>query len=873
MGAVAHVLAVDPVPARSQMGSSLGFHIILACFGIAFAAVTMTVEWIGIRRGDAAALLLARRWSKVMAVLVAVGAVSGTVLSYEMGLLWPGLMGRFGAAIGFPFSVEGIFFFLEAIFVGVYLYGWRRLSPWAHWWSGMPIVVAGVLGAMSVVAANSWMNSPAGYTLRHGKITSVDPVSVFFNASTPYETAHMVLAAYMVTGFVVAGVYAVGLLRGRRDRYHRLGFAVPFTLAGIAAPLQVMMGDIIARFIAHNQPVKFAAMEYVSRTTRDAPEWVGGILINGHVYFGASIPAFDSILAGFSPHTRVIGWDSVPAGAAASARHAHPPELRSDGGPRLLPLRAGGVAGLVVVVPPPAAGDGVVPGAGCPQRRGGSGRDGGGMGRHRGRPPAVDRLPRHAGQRRGHPVERGPGHAGGNPRPVRDLDGGLDRRSDDHVTAVAAGTTRRRGGRAGAVWPPAGQGFTRRAPGTTGRAPGILWRAGRSMNPSPEAVAVATILFVVIAAYALFGGADFGGGIWDLLAGSAERGAAPRALIDESITPVWEANHVWLIFILVLLWTAFPPAFAAIMTALFVPLSLSLLGIVLRGVGFAFRHTAQRLRTQQFTGALFAASSLITPFFMGTVVGAVATGQVPVHPAGNVLAAWTSPTAILTGFLFVAACAYVSAVFLVVEARQRGHQDLVRYFSLRATAAGVVTGALAGGTFAELSVSSTYVFDRLTGIALPLVAISIAAGIAVLGMLWLRWYHAVGLRVTAAIAVATVVWGWGLAQYPYLFPTSLPLAAGSAPTASLVALFVVAGLAALLVAPGFALLYYLQQRGMLAADETDADLRLAAQLEQGLPGQPAPAPAPAGTRTTRALVLAMLAIRAIKNVFSPTHRP
>ena len=143
MGTVAHVLAVDAVPARSQMGSSLGFHIILACFGIAFAAVTMTAEWIGIRRGDAAALLLARRWSKVMAVLVAVGAVSGTVLSYEMGLLWPGLMGRFGAAIGFPFSMEGIFFFLEAIFVGVYLYGWQRLPPWAHWWSGMPIVVAG----------------------------------------------------------------------------------------------------------------------------------------------------------------------------------------------------------------------------------------------------------------------------------------------------------------------------------------------------------------------------------------------------------------------------------------------------------------------------------------------------------------------------------------------------------------------------------------------------------------------------------------------------------------------------------------------------------------------------------------------------------
>jgi cytochrome bd ubiquinol oxidase subunit I len=314
MVALAHVLASDPIPARSQMGASLGFHIILACFGVAFAAVTMTAEWIGIKRNDAAALLLARRWSKVMAVLVAVGAVSGTVLSYELGLLWPGLMGRFGAAFGVGFSFEGIFFFLEAIFVGVYLYGWQRLSPWAHWWSGVPIVVSGVLGALSVVAMNSWMNSPAGITLTNGRLTAVDPVSVFFNASTPYETAHMILAAYMVTGFVIAGVYAVGLLRGRRDRYHRLGFAIPFTIAGIFAPLQVMMGDIIARFIAHNQPIKFAAMEYVAKTGNNVPEWLGGILINGNqVYFGMSIPSFDSILVGFNPHTEVIGWDSVPA--------------------------------------------------------------------------------------------------------------------------------------------------------------------------------------------------------------------------------------------------------------------------------------------------------------------------------------------------------------------------------------------------------------------------------------------------------------------------------------------------------------------------------------------------------------------------------
>jgi cytochrome bd ubiquinol oxidase subunit II len=405
------------------------------------------------------------------------------------------------------------------------------------------------------------------------------------------------------------------------------------------------------------------------------------------------------------------------------------------------------------------------------------------------------------------------------------------------------------------------------------------------VSPTPQAIGVGAILFVVLAAYALFGGADFGGGIWDLLAGGPERGASARQLIDESVTPVWEANHVWLVFVLVLLWTAFPPAFAAIMTALFIPLSLSALGIVLRGVGFAFRHTAQRLRMQQLTGATFAAASVITPFFMGTVVAAVATGQVPVHPTGNVLSAWTSPTAILTGFLFVAACAYVSSVFLVLEARQRGQRELMHYFALRATAAGVVTGGLAAGTFAELADSAPYLYGRLTGIALPLVAVSIAAGIAVLVMLWLRWYHPVILRGTAAVAVAAVVFGWGLAQYPYLLPTSLSLAPGSAPNGSLVAEFVVAGLAVLLVVPGFALLYYLQQQRMLTAAESDAHLRQAARLEPAMPGQSAAAPAPASVpgsapvpasttvpatavaRITTAAVMAVLAVRAIRDVF------
>ncbi|MDR0346428.1 MAG: cytochrome d ubiquinol oxidase subunit II [Nocardiopsaceae bacterium] len=391
------------------------------------------------------------------------------------------------------------------------------------------------------------------------------------------------------------------------------------------------------------------------------------------------------------------------------------------------------------------------------------------------------------------------------------------------------------------------------------------------MSPSPEAIATAAVMFVALAAYALFGGADFGGGIWDLLAGGTRRGAAARELIDESITPVWEANHVWLIFVLVLLWTGFPPAFAAIMTALFIPLSLSLLGIFLRGVGFAFRHTAERLRMQQLTGAMFAAASLITPFFLGTVIGAVATGQVPVRPAGNVLAAWTSLTAVLTGALFVAACAYISAVFLVLEARLRGHQELIRYFLLRATGAGVLTGALGAVTFAELSRSAPHVFAGLTGRALPLVAVSIAAGVAVLAMIWLRWFP--GLRVTAAIAVAAVVWGWGLAQYPDLLPGSLTLAAGSAPSGALLAELVIAGAAALTVGPAFGLLYWLQQRRLLTHPESDTELRRGAQLAAARAGgQPPTAPAPAAPRITTSLVLAAVAIKAIKDLFSRPRR-
>jgi cytochrome bd ubiquinol oxidase subunit I len=304
------------VPARAQMGSSLGFHIILACMGIAFPAIVMAAHYRGLRRQDEDALRLARRWAKVMAVLVAVGAVSGTVLSFDMGLLWPRLMGTYGAAIGIPFSFEGIFFLLEAIFTAIYLYGWDRLPPWAHFWSLVPVAVTGIGGALSVVAANSWMNDPAGFTVAHGRITRVDPVAVFFNGATYYEVPHMILAAYMVAGGLTATPYAVGLLRGRRDRYHRLGFLLPFTVAAVATPFQIAVGDTAARAIASQQPVKFASMEYVPFTTRGATEWLGGIWYHGHVVTGTGIgiPDADSLLVGFSPHTQVTGWSTVPPG-------------------------------------------------------------------------------------------------------------------------------------------------------------------------------------------------------------------------------------------------------------------------------------------------------------------------------------------------------------------------------------------------------------------------------------------------------------------------------------------------------------------------------------------------------------------------------
>jgi len=303
--------AADLVAARSQMALTLGFHIVLACLGVAFPTHMLMAEARGRLRNEPDALLLARRWSSIVAVTFAVGAVSGTVLSFEMGLLWPGLMAVYGPAFGIPFAIEGLFFFLEAIFVAIYIYGWDRVSPRAHFLSGIPIAVAGLGGTFSVVAANAWMNQPGGFEMgADGRLTAVRPLDVIFNGATWYEVPHMLLAAYMVTGFLVAGTYAWGMLHGRRDRYVRLGFAIPFAVAAIATPIQIGVGDVAARAVFEQQPSKFAAMELVTKTGSNVPVVIGGILVDGEVRYGVEIPGLASFLAAFDTNTVVKGFDA-----------------------------------------------------------------------------------------------------------------------------------------------------------------------------------------------------------------------------------------------------------------------------------------------------------------------------------------------------------------------------------------------------------------------------------------------------------------------------------------------------------------------------------------------------------------------------------
>ena len=329
-----------------------------------------------------------------------------------------------------------------------------------------------------------------------------------------------------------------------------------------------------------------------------------------------------------------------------------------------------------------------------------------------------------------------------------------------------------------------------------------------------RADAVAVILLIGVTMYAVFGGADFGAGLWSLFAGGGRRGQRPRGLIDWAIGPVWEANHVWLIFVLVVLWTGFSSAFEAIFSTLFIPLSLAALGVVLRGAGFAFHHTARRAGGRALAETLFGLASVLTPFFLGTVVGAIAGGRVPVGNAtGDSVTSWLNPLSILIGALFVATGAYLAAVFLVSDARRAGAPDLERYFATRALVAAVVAGALAAVDLVFLHRDARYIFDRLTDEGLPLVIISAVCGIGVLVLLHRRVRR--GARPLAVGAVAAVIWGWGVAQWPYLLPEKLTITDAAAPSATLTGLLIVFGIAVVLVLPAIGLLYTLAQRNLI----------------------------------------------------------
>jgi cytochrome d ubiquinol oxidase subunit I len=330
-----HLLAVNPVPwARSQMAFTLAFHIVLVPLGVSWAFFTLIANYKAIKHDDEGALRLAQRWSKFMAVTFAVGAVTGTVLTFEFGLLWPHFMGQWGPAFGVPFGVEGLFFFTEAIFVAIYIYGWRRLKPWTHFWTGVPIVIAGIGGSMSVVAANAWMNEPSGFTLNSaGRIVKVDPWGVIFNKAMPLMSAHMVVAAYVVGGFLVSSVYAVGLLRGSDDRYHRLGFMIPFSVAAVMIFCQMIIGDSLARWVFNNEPVKFASIELVPKTSTDVPETLLGHLnSDGTVTGGIKIPGLASWLSDPSTgkSTVVKGLNTEPASSEPTLREVNTVHLAWD---------------------------------------------------------------------------------------------------------------------------------------------------------------------------------------------------------------------------------------------------------------------------------------------------------------------------------------------------------------------------------------------------------------------------------------------------------------------------------------------------------------------------------------------------------------
>src|ERR1039458_6124400 len=400
--------------ARSQMAMSLAFHIIFAALGTGMPLLMAFAEGMYLRTRHPVYLDLSKRWSRGTAVLFAVGAVSGTVLSFELGLLWPGFMEKAGAIIGMPFSLEGFAFFTEAIFIGVYLYGWNRLSPFWHWCSGLIVAVSGIFSGIFVVTANAWMNSPAGFKMVDGKITDIDPIAAMLNQASLHEVLHMTLAAFAATGFAVAAVHAFFLLRGRKSLFHRSALGIALAVAGISIPLQILSGDLSARAVGRLQPAKLAAMEAHYRTQTGAPLLIGGIpndetrttdyalsIPYGLSFlladdFDARVASLDEFPKSEWPNVRIVHWSfdlMVASGMALLAlavwsgwlwwkhrRLADHPWGGARPGGRAPAGGVGGWGGCGGVVGQPPAG-GLPPGGAAPRGPGGGGGFWGGGGR------------------------------------------------------------------------------------------------------------------------------------------------------------------------------------------------------------------------------------------------------------------------------------------------------------------------------------------------------------------------------------------------------------------------------------------------------------------------------------------------------------
>lgn len=309
------------VAARATLAFSLAFHIIFAAVGIGLPVMFCIAEGIGLRTRDATWYALARRWGRAAGILFVVGAVSGTALSFEFGLLWPRFMGFASGVIGLMFTFEGFCFFLEAIFLGLYLYGWDRLSPRAHWLTSIPVVITGALASQFILAVNSWMNTPAGFQVVNGKATNINPWAAMFNPAAPAMAVHMLVAAYQVTGFAVAAIYAVALLRGRNDAYHRRGLLLGMIVATVMILPQAIAGSWIGEMIARNQPEKLASIEGLFQTTTGAPLALFGWVDTAtqQVYFAVNIPYMLSFLAFNHFDSTVTGLNAFPQDTWPSA--------------------------------------------------------------------------------------------------------------------------------------------------------------------------------------------------------------------------------------------------------------------------------------------------------------------------------------------------------------------------------------------------------------------------------------------------------------------------------------------------------------------------------------------------------------------------